>query len=131
MGFSVKSVTKAVKKVTKQVAGGAKAFAKNPTSLEGIEAGVGLMGIPFTMGSSLALTSEAGRGVEKRHAKEEEQRAAQREAELVEENKKQYGWGSMAEVIQARKKKQQELEERGETQASGLAGLIGKGKTLG
>jgi hypothetical protein len=124
MGFK-----KAIKKAVKQVTGGVKKFVSDPLSKEGLEAGAGIALAPATGGASLAATADAGRRVQ--NQMESEERAAQQQADLVAENTRQYGWGSMAEVVEARRKKQKQLEERGEGQATGLASLIGKGKTLG
>lgn len=120
---------KAFKKAVKQVAGGVKKFVSDPFSKEGLEAGAGIALAPATGGASLAATADAGRRVQ--NQAESEERAAQRQADLVAENIRQYGWGSMAEVVEARRKKQKQLEERGEQQATGLASLIRKGKTFG
>lgn len=129
MGFGLKKIVKSIKKAGKQVVGGVKTFASDPLSKEGLEAGAGIALAPATGGASLAATADAGRRVQ--NQAESEARAEQRQADLVAENTRQYGWGSMAEVVEARRKKQQQLAERGEGQATGLASLIGKGKTLG
>ena len=130
MGFG-----KALKKAVKHVVGGTEAFLKNPTSKEGLEAGAGMAiaGLSGgTIGGSLAgasLAADAGRRVENKEQKKVAEEMQQ--ADLVAENTRQYGWGSLSELAEARRKKQQQLEERGEGQATGLASLIGKGKTLG
>lgn len=123
MGF-----LKAIKKAVKQVVGGAKTVLKDPLSINGLEAATGIAYAPATGGRSLVATADAGRRVQNQAEKERE---AQRQADLVAENTRQYGWGSMAEVVEARRKKQKQLEESGEGQATGLSSLIGKGKTLG
>ena len=128
MGFGLKKIVKSIKKAGKQVVGGVKTFASDPFSKEGLEAGAGIALAPATGGASLAATADAGRRVQNQMEKE---RAEQRQADLIAENTRQYGWGSMVEVVEARRKKQQQLAERGEGQATGLSSLIGKGKTLG
>lgn len=120
---------KAIKKAVKQVVGGVKTFASDPFSKEGLEAGAGIALAPATGGASLAATADAGRRVQ--NQTESEERAEQRQADLVEENTRKYGFGSLSELAEARRKKQQQLAERGEGQATGLSSLIGKGKTLG
>lgn len=129
MGFGLKKIVKPIKKAVKQVVGGVKTAASDPFSKEGLEAGVGIALAPATGGTSLTATADAGRRVQ--NQMESEERAAQQQADLVEENTRQYGWGSLSELAEARRKKQQQLAERGERQATGLASLIGKGKTLG
>lgn len=120
---------KAIKKAVKQVVGGVKTFASDPFSKEGLEAAAGIALAPATGGASLAATADAGRRTQ--NQMESKERAAQQQADLVAENTRKYGWGSMAEVVEARRKKQQQLDERGEGRVTGLSGLIGKGKTLG
>ena len=80
-------------------------------------------------GQQAAKKAEAA--AKQQQAQMEKERAEQRQADLIAENTRQYGWGSMVEVVEARRKKQQQLAERGEGQATGLSSLIGKGKTLG
>ena len=120
---------KAIKKAVKHVTGGIKTAIENPTSMKGLEAATGVVLAAPTGGASLEATAEVGNRAENKAIKEEAE--MQRQADLVAENTRQYGWGSMAEVVEARRKKQQQLAERGERQATGLSSLIGRGKTLG
>lgn len=120
---------KLVKKAVKQVVGGVKTFVKDPLSKEGLEAGVGIAMSPATGGASLSLTEDAGRRTEKKAVAEEAKQQAQ--AALVAENKSKYGYESLAELAEARRKKQKQIEQREGTRVTGLSGLIGSGTTLG
>jgi hypothetical protein len=120
---------KALKKAVKQVTTGIKTFANDPLSKEGIEAGVGVGLAPATGGTSLAATADAGRRTINQAVKEED--AMREQAELEQQNVQTYGFKNAVELAQARKKKQEELEGREETRATGISSLIGRGKTLG
>lgn len=117
---------KLVKKAVKHVVGGVKTFVKDPLSKEGLEAGVGIAMLPETGG---AFLEDAGRRTEKKAVAEEAKQQAQ--AALVAENKSKYGYESLAELAEARRRKQKQLEEREGTRVTGLSGLIGSGTTLG
>ena len=118
MGFG-KSLSKAVKKATKQIVGGAKDIISDPVSAAGVAAA------PFTGGASLVATS-AGL-LKKKGLKETTGTTASNQEDI----QGKYGWGSMAELIEARKKKEQELASRSEGRVSGISSLIGRGTTLG
>lgn len=131
MGFgkSLKKVAKSVKNVVKNPVG----------TITGAAAGAGtgfLVGGPVgaAVGAGIGAAGAAtvqGASEYERISKVQDAEKEQRKADLVAKNTRQYGWGSMAEVVEARRKKQQQLAESGEGQATGLASLIGKGKTLG
>ena len=127
MGFG-SSIKKAVKKATKQVVGGVKTFVSDPFSKEGLEAGIGLVATPATGGASLALTADAG---DKSSKKAQQARSSGEGGQQSEDYQGKYGWGSLAELVEAKKKKEEEMAGRSQRRVSGIGSLIGGNQTLG
>ena len=131
MGFG-KSLKKAVKKVTNNVASSAKTLVTNPLSKEGLVAAASLGLATATSGASLA--APALMDSKKNGSSGGSTSGASAQNDLTTPNdsvKEKYGWGSMAELIEARKKKEAELAGRESSRVSGISSLIGRGSTLG
>ena len=123
---------KAFKKTVKNVVSGTKGIVKNPTDVNSWVGATGAYLAPVTGGVSLALTERAGSNINK--MEELRRKSGSAQAELEEERNQMqgaFGYSKVSDLINARKKKQEELGEREETRATGIGSLIGRGKTLG
>lgn len=111
LGKSLKSAGKSISSGVKGVVSGAKSFVKDP-SIE----------------SAMSIASPILGGASAEKAKEQKKSWGQ----LANEIKKAqtYGYGSLAELMEAQERKTSELKER-KQKASGLAQLIGTSSTLG
>ena len=123
------SIKKSVKKTVKHVSSGAKSMVKNPLSLEGAVGAASLA----TGGLVGGAVSAGVFGAEKE--KKEKSLAAAvekaRQAAQEEDYMSKYGWKSMAELVKARKKKEEELAGQTRERSGGVGTLIGTGTTLG
>ena len=118
---------KKFKKSLKRVISGAKTIAKNPLSKEGLMA-AGAMATGGMTGGLLA-SEYAG---ERRATQLSDENAAQYQQAVLQQNtQKAYGYNTMADLVAARKRKEQQLASREETRATGISSLIGRGSTLG
>lgn len=120
-----KSIKKAVKKVSK----GIKTFIKDPLSKEGLTAAAGVALAPATAGASLVATANSGNSLQKEE--EAQKQSQQKKADLEEKNMQMYGFKSLVDLENAKKKKMQELEGRHTSRASGIGSLIGQNNLLG
>lgn len=123
------SIKKSVKKAVKHVTSGAKSMVKNPLSLEGAvgAASVATGGLAGGVLASGALGMEQ----EKQEKSLASEVAKARQAAQEEDYMSKYGWKNMAELVKARKKKEEELSTEARERGGGVGTLIGRGTTLG
>ena len=95
------------------------------------EAMAGIIAAPITGGVSLALVGDAA--YRQKQAESYEKRGYKAGAAAAEGilTKERYGYDSMADLVAARKRKQQQLNEQEGTRATGISSLVGRGSTLG